>query len=62
MNERHEESEVNFLVQCVWCGTKIREDEDEDATGVCLQCFYQILSKHLQAQKGVTPGEFVSDR
>ena len=62
MNERHEESEGYFLVQCIWCGTKIREDEHEDATGVCLQCFYKILSNHLQAQKGVTHGEFVSDR
>ena len=60
MNER--ENEVNFLVQCIWCGAKIRDDNQEDATGVCLKCFYQILSNHLQAQKRVGSGEFVSDR
>ena len=51
-----------FLVQCEWCGAKIREDGQEDASGVCLQCFYQILSNHLSAQKQSAYGEFVSDR
>ena len=51
-----------FLVECIWCGAKIRDDKQEDATGVCLNCFYQILSNHLQAQKKVASGDFVSDR
>ena len=62
MNERPEERDDFFLVQCIWCGAKIRDDKHEDASGVCLQCFYQILSNHLQAQKRVPYGEFVSDR
>ena len=51
-----------FLVQCIWCGSKIRDDEEEEAKGVCLKCFYQILSNHLQAQKSLVAGEFVSER
>ena len=55
-------AEDAFLVQCVWCGSKIRDDKQEDTAGVCLQCFYQILSNHLSAQKRSAYGEFVSDR
>ena len=62
MDERFREKESSSLVLCVWCGAKIRDDKDEDTTGVCLKCFYQILSNHLQAQKGVTHAEFASDR
>jgi len=60
MNEQ--EMKETFVVQCIWCGTKIRDDKIEDATGVCLNCFYQILSNHLHAQKQTVYGEFVSDR
>ena len=56
MKEREEEP--TFLVQCNWCGAKIRDDKHEEAAGVCLKCFYQILSNHLQAQKRVVYGEF----
>jgi DNA-directed RNA polymerase subunit RPC12/RpoP len=62
MSERREENDKPFLVQCIWCGSKIREDKEEETSGVCLQCFYQILSNHLHAQKTTTYGEFVSDR
>jgi hypothetical protein len=58
----NEESELTFTIECIWCGSKIRDDKEEDAAGVCLNCFYQILSNHLQAQKRVAYGEFVSDR
>ena len=34
----------------------------EEAKGVCLRCFYQILSNHLRAQKKAAYGDFVSDR
>ena len=51
-----------FEVQCTWCGAKIRDDKDEETSGVCLKCFYQILSNHLHAQKQTVYGEFVSDR
>lgn len=62
MNHRTRESEQAFLVQCIWCGSKIRDHKQEDAKGVCLRCFYQMLSKHLRAQKRTVYGEFVSDR
>ena len=62
MNEKLNETEETFLVQCIWCGAKIREDNEEEATGVCLKCFYQILSNHLKTQKRSAHGEFVSDR
>ena len=56
------EIQPSFMVQCIWCGAKIREDKEEETEGVCLQCFYQILSNHLHAQKQTLSGEFVSDR
>ena len=62
MNLRPEKNEDTFTVQCIWCGAKIRDDKHEEASGVCLQCFYQILSNHLSAQKRSAYGEFVSDR
>jgi DNA-directed RNA polymerase subunit RPC12/RpoP len=61
MNKRRE-YETTFVVQCIWCGSKIRDDKEEEAKGVCLKCFYQILSNHLSAQKRTVYGEFVSDR
>lgn len=51
-----------YVVECVWCGAKIREDKKEDTNAVCLKCFYQIMSNHLQSQKRTVYGEFVSDR
>lgn len=60
MNQKTNED--NYTVECVWCGAKIREDNEEDATGVCLKCFYQMLTNHLQSQKRSAYGEFVSDR
>ena len=62
MNRKPKETPNSFLVQCIWCGTKIRDDKQEDASGACLQCFYRILSNHLDAQKHSVYGEFVSDR
>ena len=63
MNFKSDENNENaFPVECTWCGAKIRDDSEEDTSGVCLQCFYQILSNHLSAQKRSAYGEFVSDR
>ncbi len=62
MSQIPREREDVYLVECVWCGTKIREDKEEDTDAVCLQCFYQMLSNHLQSQKRSAYGEFVSDR
>jgi len=62
MDFRNDEPETMFLVECVWCGSKIRDDRQEDTSGVCLQCFYQILSNHLSAQRRSAYGDFVSDR
>ena len=62
MNQSSEQREEVYVIQCVWCGTKIREDKEEDTNGVCLQCFYQIVGNHLESQKRAEYGEFVSDR
>jgi hypothetical protein len=62
MNQISKDQRDVYVVQCVWCGASIREDNEEEATGVCLKCFYQILSNHLQSQKQAQYGEFVSDR
>ena len=61
MSQRPEQEEV-YVVECVWCGAKIRDDDEEDTTGVCLKCFYQMLATHLQSQKQTGYGDFVSDR
>jgi DNA-directed RNA polymerase subunit RPC12/RpoP len=62
MSQRPKEHEDHYTVECVWCGATIREDDEEDTTGVCLKCFYQMLTSHLQSQKRSAYGEFVSDR
>ena len=51
-----------YVVECVWCGAKIREDKAEDTDAVCLKCFYQMRSNHLESQKRTAYGDFVSDR
>ena len=56
------EREDVYMVQCAWCGSKIREDNEEDTSGVCLKCFYQMLTNHLESQKRSAYGDFVSDR
>ena len=61
MSQRLEQEQV-YVVECVWCGAKIRNDDEEDTTGVCLKCFYQMLANHLQSQKQTAYGDFVSDR
>ena len=61
MNQNVEREDV-YVVECVWCGAKIREDNDEESTGVCLKCFYQMLTDHLQSQKQTVYGDAVSDR
>ena len=62
MNHTQKPPDPIFTVQCIWCGAKIRDDDREEAKGVCLKCFYQILSNHLRAQKRAVYGDFVSDR
>ena len=61
MNQNVEREEV-YAVECVWCGAKIREDNDEESTGVCLKCFYQMMTNHLQSQKQTAYSDSVSDR
>ena len=59
---KEKEKDELFVVQCIWCGSTIRDDKEQEANGVCLKCFYQILNNHLHAQKQTVYGEFVSDR
>lgn len=59
MNEKLEET---CVVHCVWCGAQIRADNGEETTAVCLPCFYQMMTSHLESQKRSAYGEFVSDR
>lgn len=61
MNQNLKQEDV-YVVECVWCGAKIREDNDQASTGVCLKCFYQMLTTHLQSQKQTAHGDSVSDR
>jgi DNA-directed RNA polymerase subunit RPC12/RpoP len=57
-----DDEQPTFVVICVWCGSKIREDKHQDEQGVCLRCFYKILGDHLLAQRRVGPSDFVSER
>ena len=61
MNQNVEREDV-YVVECVWCGVRIREDNDEESMGVCLKCFYQMLTNHLQSQKQTAYSDCVSDR
>jgi len=61
MSQRLEQDNA-YVVECVWCGAKIRDDDEENTTAVCLKCFYRMLANHLQSQKQTAAGDFVSDR
>ena len=60
--ERQTIKRENFKVLCICCGGKIRDDERENASRQCLNCFYQLFSKQMQTQKTTGAGEFVSER
>ena len=53
---------TEFKVLCISCGARIRENASDDAYGLCLRCFYEMLAARLRAQKRVAAGEFVSER
>ena len=60
--ENEVEHQETFRVLCIWCSAKIRDDDREDASGLCLKCFYQLLNEHLLSQKVSGYGDFVSER
>jgi len=62
MKERQEAKDDLYMIECNWCGAKIRDINEDDTSGVCLKCFYQMLTNHLQSQKRSAYGDFVSDR
>ena len=62
MRENEKIQHEPFRVLCIWCGAKIRDDDREDASGLCLRCFYQLINEHLRSQKVSGYGDFVSER
>lgn len=62
MNRRPTKFRNHFKVLCIWCGQKIRDDNHEESSGVCLKCFYRIVNDHLSRQKHSIQGEFASER
>jgi len=62
MIKRRQKRKGTFRVTCIWCGPKVRDDKEEETTGVCLKCFYARLANHIGLQKRAAYGEFVSDR
>jgi len=62
MNRKVTVAKVWFRVVWAWCGSEIREDKHENEQGICLKCFYRMLTDHLSAQRRPHQGEFVSDR
>jgi hypothetical protein len=62
MRENEKIQHEAFRVLCIWCGAKIRDDDREDASGLCLKCFYQFINEHLRSQKVSGYGDFVSER
>ena len=62
MNRKVTVAKVRFRVICVWCGSEIREDKHENEQGICLKCFYRMLTDHLAAQQPAIHRDLVSDR
>lgn len=62
MNRNLTKAGNDFYVLCNACGKKVRQNNREDRSRLCLKCFYKILDEHLKAQKHTPYGEFVSDR
>jgi hypothetical protein len=60
--DKEESQHESFRVLCIWCAAKIRDDDREDASGLCLKCFYQLINEHLRNQKVSGYGDFVSER
>jgi len=52
----------NFRVTCISCGVKIRDNASDDSYGLCLKCFYSMLSARLRARRRTARAEFASDR
>ncbi len=52
-----------FQVLCVWCGERIRFDNDEDSLRTCLECFYRMVNAQLDARRPtIVGGTFASER
>ena len=63
MIEDTTKSEEVFQVLCIWCGARMRANEDEDSFRTCLRCFYRMASEQLASQSSTGAGRaFASDR
>ncbi len=62
MTNLQPKTDREFEVRCIWCGVTIRRDNSEDSQGVCLRCFYRILSERFRAQRHARSAEGTSDR
>jgi hypothetical protein len=57
-----EKVDDRFEVSCICCGVRIRRDRLHDSQGLCLSCFYRILTERFRAQKKMRLGAMTSDR
>jgi hypothetical protein len=62
MIEGQTQAQNDFCVVCIWCGLSIRRESTENSYGICLQCFYRILSEQLRVQTRSSVNQFASER
>lgn len=46
MNEQARQEELNFKVECSWCGKIIRRNNVKDSHGMCLKCYARMLGDY----------------
>ena len=63
MTEDANKTSELFQVFCIWCGVRIRPNDEEDSFRTCLRCFYRMVSEQLNSQMPTNAGRvFASDR
>jgi hypothetical protein len=51
MNGEASREDLNFKVECTWCGAIIRRTSARDSHGMCLKCYARMLGEHGHAHE-----------
>jgi len=57
-----EQENLNFKVECTWCGSIIRRSNVKDSRGMCLKCYARMLSDHGRPLEHEHAPRWASDR
>lgn len=57
-----EQANLNFKVECNWCGNIIRRSNIKDSRGMCLKCYARMLSDHGRQLEQDQAPRWASDR